>query len=171
MPRLRMTNPNRKLLWPTKNKIACLPIVCLLLAACNSNTVYHSYQSIPTMGWSKGDTLVYTLPTSIPTGTYKMTIGIRHQENYPYRDLWLGISQSAKDTLTYSTDTLQLFLADETGNWNGDGPGGLYQFTRFYTPSFTIAQDSASRSIRIVHIMTDNPLKGISDVGIRLEKP
>ena len=96
MPRLRMTNPNRKLLWPTKNKIACLPIVCLLLAACNSNTVYHSYQSIPTMGWSKGDTLVYTLPTSIPTGTYKMTIGIRHQENYPYRDLWLGISQSAK---------------------------------------------------------------------------
>lgn len=111
------------------------------------------------------------LPTSIPTGTYKMTIGIRHQENYPYRDLWLGISQSAKDTLTYSTDTLQLFLADETGNWNGDGPGGLYQFTRLYTPSFTIAQDSASRSIRIVHIMTDNPLKGISDVGIRLEKP
>lgn len=110
-------------------------MVCLLLAACNSNTVYHSYQSIPTMGWSKGDTLVYTLPTSIPTGTYKMTIGIRHQENYPYRDLWLGISQSAKDTLTYSTDTLQLFLADETGNWNGDGPGGLYQFTRLYTPS------------------------------------
>ncbi|GAA6340129.1 hypothetical protein I090019C5_13670 [Phocaeicola massiliensis] len=100
-----------------------------------------------------------------------MTIGIRHQESYPYRDLWMNISTNVKDTSTYTTDTLQLFLADKTGNWNGNGPGGLYQFTKLYTPSFTIAQDSASRNIRIVHIMTDNPLKGISDVGIRLEKP
>jgi len=172
MPKqLRTTIPSHKLLWLIKNKIACLPIIYLLLTACHSNTVYHSYQSIPTTGWSKSDTLVYTLPASIPAGTYEMTIGIRHQESYPYRNLWMNISTNVKDTSTYTTDTLQLFLADKTGNWNGNGPGGLYQFTKLYTPSFTIAQDSASRNIRIVHIMTDNPLKGISDVGIRLEKP
>lgn len=172
MPKqLRTTIPSHKLLWLIKNKIACLPIIYLLLTACHSNTVYHSYNPIPTTGWSKSDTLVYTLPASIPAGTYEMTIGIRHQESYPYRDLWMNISTNVKDTSTYTTDTLQLFLADKTGNWNGNGPGGLYQFTKLYTPSFTIAQDSASRNIRIVHIMTDNPLKGISDVGIRLEKP
>ena len=84
MPKqLRTTIPSHKLLWLIKNKIACLPIIYLLLTACHSNTVYHSYQSIPTTGWSKSDTLVYTLPASIPAGTYEMTIGIRHQESYP----------------------------------------------------------------------------------------
>ena len=118
MPKqLRTTIPSHKLLWLIKNKIACLPIIYLLLTACHSNTVYHSYQSIPTTGWSKSDTLVYTLPASIPAGTYEMTIGIRHQESYPYRDLWINISTNVKDTSTYTTDTLQLFLADKTGNW------------------------------------------------------
>ena len=99
MPKqLRTTIPSHKLLWLIKNKIACLPIIYLLLTACHSNTVYHSYQSIPTTGWSKSDTLVYTLPASIPAGTYEMTIGIRHQESYPYRDLWMNISTNVKDT-------------------------------------------------------------------------
>ena len=160
---------SHKLLYQLKNKLTWLPII--ILAACQNNIIYHSYTPVPLDGWNKSDTLVYTLPASIPAGTYEMTIGIRHQESYPYRDLWMNISTNVKDTSTYTTDTLQLFLADKTGNWNGNGPGGLYQFTKLYTPSFTIAQDSASRNIRIVHIMTDNPLKGISDVGIRLEKP
>ena len=102
MPKqLRTTIPSHKLLWLIKNKIACLPIIYLLLTACHSNTVYHSYQSIPTTGWSKSDTLVYTLPASIPAGTYEMTIGIRHQESYPYRDLWMNISTNVKDTHLY----------------------------------------------------------------------
>ena len=47
MPKqLRTTIPSHKLLWLIKNKIACLPIIYLLLTACHSNTVYHSY-SIP----------------------------------------------------------------------------------------------------------------------------
>lgn len=171
MPKNRMKTLSHSLLWLTKNKLLFLPIASLLLAACHDNTVYHSYKTIPTGGWNKSDTLVYALPTSIPAGTYRMTIGIRHQENYSYRDLWLGISQNVKDTLVYTTDTLQLFLADKTGDWNGNGPGGLYQFTQLYAPSFTITQDGGSRNIRIVHIMTDNPLKGISDIGVRLQKP
>lgn len=168
MPLLRMKS--RKILHLLKNKTACLPVVCLLLAACHGNTVYHSYQSVAVAGWAKGDTLIYTLPENIPAGDYEMEIGIRHRENYPYRDLWLGISQNMKDTLAYSTDSLQLYMADKTGNWCGNGPGGLYQFTQVYTPAFTIAQEGKSRTIRIVHLMTDHQLKGISDVGIRLRR-
>lgn len=156
-------------LHPIKNKWVCLP-VCFLLAACHGHTVYHSYQPVTTTGWNKSDTLIYTLPASIPAGTYEAEIGIRHQEAYPYRNLWLSISGNMLDTLTYTADSLQLFLADETGNWNGDGPGGLYQFTQLYKPDFTITQEGSSRTIRIVHIMKDKSLKGISDVGICLRK-
>ena len=34
-----------------------------------------------------------------------------------------------------------------------------------------IRTEGSARTFRIVHIMTDNPLTGISDIGIRLRKP
>ena len=171
MPKqLRTTIPSHKLLWLIKNKIACLPIIYLLLTACHSNTVYHSYQSIPTTGWSKSDTLVYTLPNSIPAGNYEAEIGIRYQESYPYRDIWLGVSHNTEDTLTYVTDTLQLFLVDEAGNKTGNGLCGLYQCNLPYKAFIPIRTEGSARTFRIVHIMTDNPLTGISDIGIQLRK-
>ena len=122
-------------------------------------------------GWDKSDTLVYTLPNSIPAGNYEAEIGIRYQESYPYRDIWLEVSHNTKDTLTYVTDTLQLFLVDEAGNKTGNGLCGLYQCDLPYKASIPIRTEGSARTFRIVHIMTDNPLTGISDIGIRLRKP
>ena len=125
---------------------------------------------VPLDGWDKSDTLVYTLPNSIPAGNYEAEIGIRYQESYPYRDIWLEVSHNTKDTLTYVTDTLQLFLVDEAGNKTGNGLCGLYQCDLPYKASIPIRTEGSARTFRIVHIMTDNPLTGISDIGIRLRK-
>lgn len=157
---------SHKLLRPIKINI--FGLLALLLPACQSNTIYHSYQPAPLAGWSKSDTLVYTLPENIPTGSYEVEIGIRHRETYSYRNLWLTISQNMQDTLRYRTDTVEINLADETGNWKGDGPGGLYQYTCRYKSSLPIIAEGSARTFRIVQIMKDNPLKNISDVGIRL---
>ena len=35
----------------------------------------------------------------------------------------------------------------------------------------SIRTEGSARTFRIVHIMTDNPLTGISDIGIRLREP
>ena len=114
--------------------------------------------------------LVYTLPNSIPAGNYEAEIGIRYQESYPYRDIWLGVSHNTEDTLTYVTDTLQLFLVDEAGNKTGNGLCGLYQCNLPYKAFIPIRTEGSTRTFRIVHIMRDNPLTGISDIGIQLRK-
>ena len=160
---------SHKLLYQLKNKLTWLPI--LILAACQNNIIYHSYAPVPLDGWDKSDILVYTLPNSIPAGNYEAEIGIRYQESYPYRDIWLEVSHNTKDTLTYVTDTLQLFLVDEAGNKTGNGLCGLYQCDLPYKASIPIRTEGSARTFRIVHIMTDNPLTGISDIGIRLRKP
>ena len=59
---------SHKLLYQLKNKLTWLPI--LILAACQNNIIYHSYAPVPLDGWDKSDTLVYTLPNSIPAGKY-----------------------------------------------------------------------------------------------------
>lgn len=159
---------NRKFLHFLRKKSAWLPVILLAASACQSNTVYHSYQPVPTGGWGRSDTLVYVLPASVPAGEYELKIGIRYKETYLYRNLWLEVKQNVQDTLHYATDTVQLFLADETGNRKGNGPGGLYQCTFPYEATFPISQEGGTRTFRVVQIMKDNPLGGISDVGIQL---
>ena len=64
---------SHKLLYQLKNKLTWLPI--LILAACQNNIIYHSYAPVPLDGWDKSDTLVYTLPNSIPAGNYEAETG------------------------------------------------------------------------------------------------
>ena len=104
------------------------------------------------------------------SGRISCEIGIRYQESYPYRDIWLGVSHNTEDTLTYVTDTLQLFLVDEAGNKTGNGLCGLYQCNLPYKAFIPIRTEGSTRTFRIVHIMRDNPLTGISDIGIQLRK-
>lgn len=136
----------------------CLLLITLLTIACQNNTLYHSYQPVQTTGWDKSDTLVYTLPQALPNQSYLYEIGIRHKDSYPYRDIWLTINQ----------DTLHLYLADSIGNWIGHGIGDVRQSTF----PFVLSQQSTDsiREFRLTHIMRDQPLKGILNVGIKIEK-
>lgn len=86
---------------------------------------------------------------------YELSIGIRHLDSYPYRDIWL----------TLNNDTLHLYLADQEGNWKGEGIGDLRHF--IYTSN---SEFHVNPELRITHIMQHNPLFGIHDIGIHLQK-
>ena len=112
----------------------CLGIISVLcLLACQTGTVYFNYEPIAEEGWSKTDTLHYYLPDSLSLGTYQLAIGVRHSGKYPYRDLWLELTQHMPNTKGTSRwkehrDTIHIYLANEKGNWNGTGTtSGYYQ--------------------------------------------
>lgn len=144
--------------------------IFLLLASCEGGTAYHVYHSLPADGWRKQDTLVYTLPRQeVPAGIYRLEIGMRNIPSYPYRDLWLVWMHNGNDTLVFQKDTLHLYLADSMGHWYGENQTAtLYSHVYAVCDSFIVHQNAQQHEIRIVNIMRDNPLKGISDVGIRL---
>ena len=64
-------------------------IICLLfsLAACDNQTIYHTYQNLSIEGWKKTDTLKYQLPAQLAGKQYDLEVGLRHTENYPYQDI------------------------------------------------------------------------------------
>ena len=122
-------------------------------------------------GWTKKDTLVFTLPSTLKTGQYNMDIGVRHTSQYKYRDLWLYIQFNTTDSLNHSqAERAHLFLAEEDGKWNGTGISGNYQCLISYPHTILITPNDSVNEIRIVHAMIDNPIKEIKDIGIRLQK-
>lgn len=144
--------------------------VLLFFSSCKNETVYHTYQAVPeNPGWNRSDSLAFCLPSGLPSASYTLEVGVRNTERYEYRDLWLLLIQVPCDTLPLRADTLHLYLADKEGRWNKGGSAGhYYQSVFVYDKPFVIGTDSFNRELRIVHAMRDNPLVGISDIGIRL---
>lgn len=138
-----------------------------LLPSCEKNTTYHSYRSIPFHGWDKADTLIYTLSGNLTGKTYQVEIGVRHNETYPFRDLWIEIHHPLIPHSPH--ERIHLYLADKHGNWKGTGTAGnLYQYT---AKGLKLELQPGDSILQITHIMNTSPLQGISDIGIRLSFP
>ena len=125
-----------------RNSLFCLFGACLM-AACNENTVYHSYQSLPNEGWGKSDTLSFQCPVtdSIP-GTLRLFAEVRNRSEYPYRNLYLFIHENLLDSTVWRTVFVKSVRPLHPGNY----------------------------TVKIVHGMQDEKLTGLNDVGIRIEK-
>ena len=160
---------NRKIMKNLlRNSLFCLLGICLM-AACNENTVYHSYQSLPDEGWGKSDTLSFLIPVtdSIPP-TLRLFAEVRNRTDYPYHNLYLFISQNLQDSTVWRTDTITINLADSTGRWIGNGWGSIYQsavFIKSVRPLYP-----ANYTFKIMNGMKDEKLSGINDIGIRIER-
>lgn len=168
-----LTTKSNQLQILKHNMIFLLPAIFSFLGiSCRQNTLYHTYIPISTTdGWHKQDTLSFEIPPSFKKGEYRMEIGLRNTNQYPFRDIWLSISQNWEDSLEVVTDTLHFYLADEQGKWiNGGNSGDLFQHTYFCEKKFAINPSSKS-ILKMTHLMKKEPLPGIHDAGIRLVKP
>lgn len=157
----------------SKNKSFCQKSMILLfvastLSACDKQTIYHTFQSLPTGGWQRKDTLFFSVDILDSLTSCKLSVEVRNRNNYSYQNLDLSISYGNPDAQSLPSDTLQLILADKEGIWKGDGWGGLYQ-TSFPVGSVWIGK-AGTYLFKIAYTLPDETLQGINDVGIKLEK-
>lgn len=129
--------------------------------------MYHSYQSLPSKGWEKSDTLFFHIPISDSLRDLHLSVEVRNESNYPYQDLYLFVSHNLQDSITWSVDTVMLTLANKEGKWLGTGWGSLYQSA---TPmKSVVTKHPGNYTFKVTHGMKDNNLQGINDIGIKIE--
>ena len=130
----------------------------LLLVACGTDIHYHKYLHINSEGWDKSDTMRFIPHTPLSTNQqYEYHIGIRHDDSYPYSDIWL----------TIGTDTAHIYLADKNGNWIGNGIGQIRQLE---VPIYLNNTADSITQISVIHLMEHNPLPGLHNIGLRINE-
>lgn len=145
-----------------------LLFVAGLLSACDKQTVYHSFQSLPVEGWMRKDTLFFKVDVPDSLTYYKLSIETRNRNNYPYQNLSLSVCYDSPDSISLPADTVLLTLADDKGIWRGDGWGGLYQ-TAIPAGSIRINKPGIY-NFKIAYVLPDERLQGLNDIGIKLER-
>lgn len=94
-------------------------VVVFILSAVSSCTtldVYEKTKSFTTQSWSSKDTAHFTFEISDTSSFYNFYLVLRHQEKYPYRNLWLELTVNDPQ---YSTKIKKEFTLADNNKWLG----------------------------------------------------
>ena len=107
------------------------------------------------------------LITDTLTSNY-VSFTIRNGSSYPFRNIFLFVSTTSPDGKKI-TDTLQYNLADEKGKWYGRGFGDIHELNLPYKSNVFFPL-KGTYEFKIQHGMRIENLKGVYDIGLRIEK-
>lgn len=145
----------------------CLFVILLL--ACNNNSVFNQYKTIPKSEWNRDSLLLFQVPVTDTLLNHNLFINVRNDIGYKYSNLWLFIDiKQPGDTIAVK-DTFEITLADPTGKWLGTGFGGIKTNEILYRQNVYFPV-SGIYEIQIQHGMRGKILENITDVGVRVEK-
>ncbi len=151
-----------------KTAIYLLIMILAALYSCDKKRFFDESAKIPANGWHKDSAAVFDVNVTDTLQFYKFFINLRHNDNYRYSNFYLFLNTRVPNNL-HTRDTIEMILADFTGKWLGKGFGTLrdhqilirdnLRFPHKGTYHFTIEQ-----------AMREEVLKGIENIGIRVER-
>jgi gliding motility-associated lipoprotein GldH len=155
-----------------KGFIICLTASVMLVAnGCHVNDpkmVVDQNIEIGNQNWSYNNRISTDFVIDNPAIAYNLYLNLRVTPDYRYSNIFVLIHQTGPDKKTETT-RYEFTLADKDGEWLGQGTGNLYNYqvpfkTRYIFP------EKGKYHIEIEQNMRDNPLKQVSDAGLRVEK-
>ena len=158
------------MLFPPMRSFTYILVVAVLagFASCDSRQVFDKYLEIDNSTWHKDSLVTFKVPVSDTLENHNLLIQLRNETSYRFSNLWLFI-RITEPNGRVEKDTFEIVLADPSGRWLGDGFGGLKTRQSTYRRNVTFPA-SGEFEISIGHGMRDELLKGIHDVGFRVEK-
>lgn len=143
-------------------------VALLLLTSCDRNVLFEENVRIPDNRWDAAN--VIKLEAEIPDTAqrYNVYVNIRNAGGYPFSNIFLFLNTTLPDGKR-SRDTLEVMLADDKGQWLGDGMGDIWDNRVLFRQQMHFPQ-SGRYTFELEQAMRQNPLPQIMDVGLRIER-
>ncbi len=147
-----------------------LIIVFLIIffISCQNDSIYEKYHSFENNMWNTDTVVSFSVDIKDSLTNYDASLMIRHTTEYDYQNLFLFTQFSNLN------DTLEIYLADKAGKWNGSGFGDVRELN---IPFFTAKQlNFKNNSFHIEQAMRYaekekiTNLKEIKAIGLRIRK-
>lgn len=151
-----------------KNIYLFFASIIIVMSSCNQNTVFSKYITIPEEGWDKSNKLEFEVDIKDNTTLNSVFLTVRHADAYPFSNLYLFLKTKYPDG-KYSVDTLECILANEKGEWIGDGAGDIFD-NKIPIKKNMIFPQVGKYTFTFEQGMRNNPLPLIMDFGMVIEK-
>ena len=143
-------------------------VLFISFASCNQNESYFKFYSIPQNEWNKQDEICFIIDSlsNISSHNYSVSLELTHNISYPYKNLFLYINHTHKDSVLYQ-DTIECVLVDDLGKWKGSGNGATRNLSILYKSNLKL-NTILHNEICVRHAMQDLNLKGIERIGLKV---
>ncbi|MNJ97124.1 Gliding motility lipoprotein GldH precursor [compost metagenome] len=140
-------------------------VFTLLFSGCDTNIIEDSNHAMPSRNWSYADKVKVMVDITDSNKPYNIYFKLRHTADYRYSNIFVLLN--VKGGQKKRSRRYEFKLAQPDGQWNGSGSGNLYTYsfpllTQFKFPA------PGKYELELEQNMRDNPLKEISDAGIKV---
>lgn len=157
-----------------KNKFIFISLIALSFMSCDKDRVFDEYKNI-NGSWKKTDTINFSFEQNDTINPFNLFLNVRSNNNYSYNNIYLIVTLKQPDNLV-KTDTLEYLMANPDGSLMGEGFSDVKESKLWYQEGFTFKKQgkynvSITQAVRETGEITGvEDLKGITDVGFRIEK-
>jgi gliding motility-associated lipoprotein GldH len=154
----------------SSRKISLLLLICSLLViqSCDSKRFFEENKKIEKRLWNSKDKAIFNVTITDIFARYNFYFNVRNGGDYPYSNIYLFLKTVFPDG-RIALDTSECQLADYDGKWLGSGISDV-KFNRFLFQKGVRFPQKGQYIFEVEQAMRVNDLKGITDIGIRLEK-
>ena len=138
------------------------------MVACDSNRLFEENKKIEKNEWEQTESLIFHVPIADTTGQYNVYVNVRNAGFYRFSNLYLFVNTSFPGG-QIQRDTLECTLASPDGRWLGEGLGDIWDSRILFKKDVRFPQ-TGEYTFELIQAMRINPLPGIMDAGIRIEK-
>jgi gliding motility-associated lipoprotein GldH len=133
------------------------------------NRVMDENISIANHNWSYGNKVKFNVKIEDPAAVYTLYFNVRVSADYKYSNMFVLIHERSDSAKKASSTRYELKLASATGEWLGKGSGSMYSYQIPFKTNYRFPA-KGNYKFEIEQNMRDNPLRAVSDVGLRVEK-
>jgi gliding motility-associated lipoprotein GldH len=152
-------------------KLFLLFIFCTLIisfSSCDRKRIFEQNKEIKNNDWFQDKPLVFQVPIKDTSQVCNVYINVRNAGFYRFSNLYLFINTIFPGG-QIQRDTVECTLAAPDGRWLGDGLGDIWDNRILFKNNVRFPQPGEYR-FELIQAMRVNPLPGIMDAGIRIEK-
>lgn len=138
------------------------------LCSCKQVNLYERIQNVPKAAWSSDFKPSFSFLIQDTAALYNLYVTIRHTNSYPFNNIWLLANlQLPGDTAKEQKLELPLAANDK---WLGIGMDDIYEQRIKLVTRPVQFKRSGTAVFSLQNIMRQDPLPGIMQVGVRVEK-
>ena len=138
--------------------------MAMAVAACSQLPAYSHYEHIDGENWRRDDTVTFQTVVR-DSASYRLTLGLRATNAYPYTQLSLDVGIRSASGTQHSPVTVN--ITDPDGEMKGSGT--VIRHYDMPLNSLTLRSND-TLTVSVTHTMSRFSLPGITDIGLTVEQ-
>ncbi|KAA8477979.1 gliding motility lipoprotein GldH [Arcticibacter tournemirensis] len=146
---------------------SCFLLLLVTIQGCSDVALIDTNQEIRSRNWSYPQKVRIPVEIKDPDRLYNVYMNLRHTADYKYSNIFVLIHQAGPG-MKNLTERREFKLAYPDGEWLGSGSGNFYSYQLPFRENYKFPA-KGTYTFEFEQNMRDNPLREVSDVGLRVE--